>query len=129
MEALQNINIMGREFQIKYTQGGDLKWLATMHGINAANSTHPCIWCNWAAKRENPRQVTRIEARTHAKCREKLQEARQNTDGYKEMPLIQFIEFKHAIVDLLHMCLRITDNLFEKLISHLDYLDRSSNFD
>ena len=100
-----------------------------MHGLNAANSTDPCIWCNWACRKENKNQVTRIEARSHAKCREMLQQKRQNTDGYKEMPLMQFIEFKNAIVDLLHICLRITDNLFEKLISHLDFLDRVSNFD
>ena len=25
--------------------GGDLKFLATIYGINAANSLFPCIWC------------------------------------------------------------------------------------
>ena len=27
--------------------GGDLKWIATIYGINYANSNYPCPWCHW----------------------------------------------------------------------------------
>lgn len=49
-------------------------------------------------------------------------------DGYKNPQLIDFIEYEKAIFDPLHMCLRITDKLFDKFISHLDAKDKNSTF-
>jgi len=50
IEELQNFRellINGIEYNIKYTLGGDLKWLAIVTGINAANSDQPCPWCKF----------------------------------------------------------------------------------
>lgn len=128
LEIIKEIEIEDKLFNIKWTQGGDLKWLANIHGLNAANSEHPCIWCNWSFKQTDHKALNADE-RTHQRCRDKLQRATKNTDGYQNIPLLRFIEFKNAIFDPLHMCLRITDNLFEKLIAHFDFLDKDGSFD
>ena len=39
------------------------------------------------------------------------------------MPLFKFIEYSNAVIDPLHMCLRITDTICGKLIIHLDNLE------
>ena len=41
--------------------------------------------------------------------------------------LIQFIEFKKMVVDVLHIVLRITDKLFELLLFRLEELDQRDN--
>jgi len=113
------ITLDGKEFKLNYTQGGDLKWLANMTGINAANSNHPCVWCTWCCK-------SAIDFDKEYSISERSNEASttsRNILGYKEDPLIDFINFKNCIVDPLHLCLRITDKILAKLIDHLSFLD------
>ncbi len=113
------ITIDGKEFKLNYTQGGDLKWLANMTGINAANSNHPCVWCTWCCK-------SAIDFDKEYSISERTNETSitsRNILGYKEDPLIDFINFKNCIVDPLHLCLRITDKILSKLIDHLSFLD------
>jgi len=47
LKRIRSIKIEGNDYFIDWTLGGDLKWLAMINGINAANSNHPCIWCLW----------------------------------------------------------------------------------
>ena len=46
IENINQVNIDNKNFKLELTQGGDLKWLANINGINAANSNCPCIWCH-----------------------------------------------------------------------------------
>lgn len=46
--------------------------------------------------------------------------------GVKNRPLFDFIETHKVIPDILHLCLRITDQLLLKLIIELDTLDQES---
>ena len=46
-----------------------------------------------------------------------------NIDGYKYEPIIKFIEFNRVVIDMLHLLLRITDQLFNCL------LEKSIRFD
>ena len=39
------IYIDDKKYQIDFHCGGDLKFLALLYGINAANSLFPCLWC------------------------------------------------------------------------------------
>jgi len=51
IDELKNFNsivIRNVNYNIKYTLGGDLQWLAYVTGVNAANAIHPCIWCQWS---------------------------------------------------------------------------------
>ena len=45
IKNINTVNINGEIFNIKKSIGGDLKFLASLYGINAANADHPCIWC------------------------------------------------------------------------------------
>lgn len=55
--------------------------------------------------------------RSHVKAAEKLNGPISENDGYINWPLYIFIEFKKTLIYPLHKCLRITDKIFEKLIS------------
>ena len=111
---------------------GDLKWLANMNGINAANANHSCIWCPW-----NYKEPLNLHAKWSisdiSKEELNIQMSSQNKDknGYQNVPFIQFIEYKKSKVDPLNLCLRITDKIFKKLLSHLEiiYGNVSDNLD
>jgi hypothetical protein len=47
---LNIIEIESKTYSLEKYLGGDLKKLAIIHGINAANSDQPCIWCTFSKK-------------------------------------------------------------------------------
>ena len=109
-------------------QGGDLKWLAIMHGINAANSNQPCIWCPWNRTDELDVEARwTISDRSHELSNQKMNTTRK--DGYINVPFMKFINFQKCVVDPLHLCLRVTDKLFGKLLEQIEYLDKNSGTD
>ena len=99
--------------------GGDLQWLANITGINAANSDHPCIWCKWNKKEDNDLLRTwTINDRSYLEAENNVQ-----LYGYKNGPLFKTIPFENIVVDVLHLLLRISDILLEKLLSHVGFFD------
>ncbi len=54
MENISKITLRGVSFEIQYFWGGDLKNLALIYGINAANSEQPCLWCKINKKQFHP---------------------------------------------------------------------------
>ena len=117
IEEIETISINGKNFKIEKFIGGDLKFLALIYGINAANSNQPCIWCSW-----NKNKNIECQPRT-------LIEARQNTgsNGFKSNPLLSKIDFNHCIIDMLHLFLRISDKLFDLLYAKL--IEKDGNAD
>ena len=94
IKKLKHITIDGKHFKIKYTQGGDLKWLANMNGINAANSNHLCVWCRWNCKSTlDYSKEWSISGRR----------GEVGVLGCKHDPIIDFINFHSCIVDPLHL--------------------------
>lgn len=131
LNDIKNINeveLDGKMFKIKKCIGGDLKFLATLYGINAANSDHPCIWCKVNITKEinldNLEQYS-ISDRSLSESHQFLRSKEQNQHkGYIKQPIVDFIDFNLVIVDMLHLYLRITDKFFEILIARLDEKDR-----
>ena len=124
IEQINKITIEEKVFDIKWTQGGDLKWLANMNGINAANANHPCIWCPWNCKDPlNLDAKWSISDRSKEKLNIQMSSQNKDKNGYQNVPLMNFIEYKKSIVDPLHSCLRITDKIFKKLLLHLEIID------
>lgn len=125
LSKLKQIEIDKKIFNIEWTQGGDLKWILNMSGLSAANSNNPCPWCLWSITDG----INALKKFTSI-CGRSLQDATKDltTNGYKNIPILQFIEFKKSIVDSLHMCLRITDRLFEILIDKIDQNDTKGIF-
>lgn len=107
--------------------GGDLKWLATVYGLNAANSNYPCPWCfwkneqmtnidlnkNWQTNQRNVRNSTKLANKKSI----------DEKKGHIKEPLFKFIDFNQCIVDVLHLFLRVTDKLFKLLLNRLEQLD------
>ena len=126
IQNIQRIEIENQSFKIEWTTGGDLKWLANIHGIKAANSNNPCIWCPWNCKNSDSNHEWSISERTHELVRIM---SNSKKEGYKNTSLLPFIAFERTVVDPLHMGLRITDKIFKKLLHHLEFLDNDSSID
>jgi len=128
LKRIRSIQIEGTEYFIDWTLGGDLKWLAMINGINAANSNHPCIWCLWNQNtefNENEQNKNWPISRTYNEAIQAI--ISNNNLGYLNVPLLNFINFDKNIIDTLHLLLRVTDKLFEKLLSFLEYLDNNQS--
>jgi len=118
-------------YKIEFYLGGDLKFLANMMGINGANANYPCVSCTCHLK-DFPHFQTKAWSikHTHLGARS-LEESlnccgKKSIDerkGYLREPIIKFIKNEKIIVDLLHVCLRISDKLFEHLLRDIETLD------
>ena len=49
ISTLSSLKIHDKEYTLEYFLGGDLKFLALVCGINAANGTYSCVWCKCPA--------------------------------------------------------------------------------
>ena len=115
IDSLEEVIYENKRYKITKYFGGDLKILAIMCGINAANSNFPCIWCTWNARIKSYSEKWSItdpsnHARTQLNAIDK-----HNTQGYKHLPILKSIPFHHYIFDTLHKFLRITDVLMDCL--------------
>ncbi len=126
------IQVNSSTYNIKKYAGGDLKCLANLYGINAANSNCPCIWCKFNVNLNStidgswPISRTLEEAITWVNDTRKTSAERQ---GYVRIPLINFIEFEQCVVDTLHLYLRISECLLKALIIKLDDADGNGDTD
>jgi hypothetical protein len=124
MESTKSIELKGINFRIKFTNGGDMKFLLNLYGINASNSKYPCLWCKTESSLFHNFRAEHLKRN--------LDEAKElykrNKFGYQNIP-ITTIPFDCCIIDTLHMLLRITDQLFELLLSKIELLDNSTKDD
>ena len=50
VSELQEIEVDGKSYALRYYLGGDWKFLALVCGLNAANADYSCIWCKCHSK-------------------------------------------------------------------------------
>ena len=117
---LTSLTFDGMNFPIEYFLCSDLKFLAVVCGIESATCTHVCIWCKcpsserhdmtaeWSFKGNGARSISDIQV-----CCKQPKDKRFNC---KNIPLFPTIPIHHTIVDMLHLFLRVTDNLFNLLV-------------
>jgi hypothetical protein len=128
VKEIESINIDGKVFAIKKCFAGDLKFLATIFGINPANSDYPCLWCNC-----NLRNILDVNAvwpisRSHKEALERIPlKTKDQRQGYVREPLVDFVPFDSVLIDTLHLLLRITDKLFDVLFKKFDSYDKSDS--
>jgi len=96
LEKIKTVAIDGIIFEIEWSLGGDLKWLATVQGINSANSNQPCLWCMWH-KNDISEKKWSINERSIRKA--KFKSNKKKKGGYKNLPLLEFIEFNMIVID------------------------------
>lgn len=131
---LNSVIIDGQEIMIQKRFGGDMKFLGIMYGILAANSNHPCPWCtchkdefgdlskDWSLTVVDN---NRTGARTLENANKYFNE-KKSKYSYRDKPLIS-IEFQNCVIDLLHLFLRISDNLFSCFSKNLYEADKNNS--
>jgi len=123
-EQINNISFIEYKsvrFTIDKKLGGDLKFLANVMGLKSANSNYPCIWCT---SHKSEFLSSNFNLRTLKEAENMF--AKRITDekkGYSCQPIAFGFSFDKCVLDLLHLFLRITDVLEEKLIVKLQTLD------
>ncbi len=117
LSSLTEVTVDEQTFQIVFHLGGDLKFLALVLGINAANSNHPCPICTTNKK----------DFACFDDCSEKIRTfGDQSQPGQTNEPIFNFIPVERVKIDLLHMKLRITDKFETSL--HRDLYTTDSSF-
>jgi len=118
IRPLRNITLNGTVFQVKFYLSCDYKMLRLLYGQKSANSTFGCVWCNKSLRlRPNFEEIINIDRNLY----EPIEDQRE--------PIIDFIHFRDTVIDVLHLLLRITDNLLKLLISKLTTLDNNDGAD
>lgn len=130
-EDLEVVTMRGKVYSIQFFLGGDLKFLAAVCGIEAANSEHACIWCKCPKQqRSNMALSWSIQdqskgARTIEEIQEKCKLGKTSKSRFNccHPPMFPFIPIERVIIDSLHLFLRIADVLINLLIRDLRILD------
>ena len=130
---LQSIEIDGKEHNIEYFLGGDLKFLAIVCGIEAANAKYACIWCKCASgdRWDMSKDWSAFEASKGARTTDEIEKhcklSKSKCFSCCEVPIFKFIPIDHVIIDTLHLFLRVSDLLINLLIQDLRRQDGIAN--
>lgn len=95
---INQITLDGRKFDIVHFNGGDMKNVNLLYGINAANSNHPCLQCEW-------NKTLPIDISKKSKPRVFSREIISNSNGYQQTP-ITYIEYKRCVPEITHLVIR-----------------------
>ena len=129
VETLTSISIDSEEFEIEYFLCSDLKFLAIVCGIEAANSTYACVWCKCPAadRYDMDKQWSVSEAEQGARSVTEITECctkpKKQRFNCAHPPLFSTIPLDHVVPDVLHLFLRVTDVLFNLLVLEIRRLD------
>ena len=103
------------EYTLEYFLGGDLKFLALVCGINAANGTYSCVWCkcpagdHWDMTKSWSFTDTSQGARTIGEIETLSKKSASKCLGCINVPIFKAIPIDHVIIDTLHLFLRIAN--------------------
>ena len=127
-KQLKSITIDDKSYEIETYLGGDLKFLAMVCGIDAANCEHSSVWCKcprlqrWDMSQEWSISDTTKGARTVEEIA-RFASMKQQKFNCSQKPLFSFIPIHRVIIDTLHLFLRISDVLINLLICDLRTAD------
>ena len=126
------ITVDGKDIDINFFLGGDMKFLLMVMGMNSATADYACLWCKihkdnrWDTTKlsnyynQQPLQRTLEEIKKLCKCKE-------NNYGCINEPLLN-IPLTNVIADELHLLLRITDKLLQNVIDEVLEKDAVEDF-
>ncbi len=128
IEVLNELEIDGTTYSLRYYLGGDWKFMAIMLGLNSAQANQPCLWCKYHVKKfDNNVEWSMFDLNKGARSIEEALKSIQNSkidhNGYSKYPIISFIPFSYCIIDMLHLFLRISDVLIDLLYVNMIQLD------
>jgi hypothetical protein len=119
LKVIKEIQIDEKKFKIKFLLSCDYKMLRILYGQKAPNAEFGCVYCNNSLKKN----TKDFHTQNLTINRELTDELDQNE------PLIDFIDFKDCIFDILHAFLRISDDLFKTFLSKLNQKDQNQGYD
>ena len=127
VKTLTSIEVSGHTFHIEYFLCSDWKFLAIICGLESATSTYACIWCRCpSGQRYNMSKEWSITdpkkgARTIAEITACHTMAKSSSKRYNcaHAPLFPTIPLDHVVPDVLHLFLRVTDVLFNLLVTDI----------
>ena len=125
INSLKNIKVCGKEYILEYFLGGDMKFLALVCGINAANGTYSCGSMGY-----DKIMVIYKGARTISEIETLSRKPTNKCLGCINAPIFNAIPIDHVIIDSLHLFLRIADLLINLLILELrrqDGVEKATN--
>ena len=132
VNSLKTITVDDTDFSIELFLGADLKFLATVVGIQSTNATYVCMWCKCPADKRYDTSVqwsitdTNKGARTIDEIKQFCSRSSKcgvETFGCIKEPIFSSTPIDHVIPDILHLFLRISDVLTNLLILELRRLD------
>ena len=137
---LEVLTIRDKVYTIQFFLGGDLKFLAAVCGVEAANAEHACVWCKcpknqrWDMSLTWSIQDQSKGARTVEEIKDKCKLGKTSKKRFNccHPPIFPFVPIQRVIIDSLHLFLRIADVLINLLIRDLrilDGIDKATNFD
>ena len=122
---LKTVQFNGNTHTIEYFLGGDMKFLALVCGIEAANARYSCVWCKcpsserWDMTKAWSAFDSSKGARTIAEIEILRKKPKSQRLGCSQSPLFNFIPIDHVVIDMLHLFLRVADLLINLLIQDL----------
>ena len=127
VKRLTTVEVDNHTFCIEYFLCSDWKFLAIICGIESATATYACIWCKCpSGERYNMSKEWSITdpkkgARTIAEITACHTKAKSSSKRYScvHPPLFPTIPLDHVIPDVLHLFLRVTDVLFNLLVTDI----------
>jgi hypothetical protein len=132
ISQLRTARFGNRELPIVYYFGSDLKMMSNCMGIQAANGKNPCPWCK-VSKDEFCETKIECSIRDTTKKARSFKEQKEEIDsnkfrfGYSKQRLLDdLLPLENYVVDMLHMHLRISDHLFDQLVSTVSLIDASN---
>ncbi|CAF0834792.1 unnamed protein product [Brachionus calyciflorus] len=137
LRNLKEITIDEKKLNLVYYFCGDWKILAQITGLLSANAKYPCIWCKCCKEEffDLDKEWSLVDpakgCRTYEehitvinKCPKEMKEAGDLKFGYNKPPVFgDILPIKNYIIDMLHLYLRISDNLFNLLVKDCSLLD------
>ena len=127
-KEMRSITIDDKRYEIETYLGGDLKFLAMVCGIDAANCEHACIWCkcSTSARWDMSQEWSITDIAKGARTIDEIAEfasMKYHKFNCSRKPLFPFIPIHRVIIDTLHLFLRICDVLINLLIRDLRTVD------
>ncbi len=123
LDKIKEISFNGKVFPIKYYFCSDWKFAALVHGLNAANSNHPCLWCTRKKDKKGPIFLDGIGDPRSIDEQNKTLDSGKKINGYTNKSLIPNIGYKNTFIGTLHLFLRASDKLQELFIEKIAKLD------
>ena len=121
----RGVSVKGKLVEVKFIVCADLKFTNEMLGLNACSSTYACAWCKCPSSHYSQVHVD-YDARTIQDIESLSTRKKSKTYepyGCLRPPILLTIPINHYIPDPLHMYLRISDQLINKLVEILKKKD------